>query len=111
MALLEGALRVNLLLNSRQLYKCTSCVSVRSLSEHVTAKAVKGSAPETAGDHLIYTPEHFALKASLRKVCSTVSISRTMKRKMLTLFRDTYFAKTPISVRLNAAVLWLVGIL
>lgn len=75
MALQEGALRAKLLFNSRHFYKCTSCIRVRSLSEKVTPKPVTGSSPETTGDHLIYTPEHFALKASLRKVCTDVSIA------------------------------------
>ncbi|XP_059205742.1 probable acyl-CoA dehydrogenase 6 [Centropristis striata] len=68
MALLEGALRLNLLANSRNFYKFTSCVGVRPLSDHASSKPVASSAPETASDHLIYTREHFALKESLRKI-------------------------------------------
>lgn len=43
------------------------------MTEKVSSKQVKSSAPETAADHLIYTQEHFALKESLRKVCSTAN--------------------------------------
>ncbi|XP_026203578.1 acyl-CoA/acyl-ACP dehydrogenase [Anabas testudineus] len=68
MALREGAVRLNFLFNRGHFYKCTSYVSGRSLSENVTSKPVAGSAPETTADHLIYTQEHFALKASLRKI-------------------------------------------
>ncbi|KAK1880906.1 putative acyl-CoA dehydrogenase 6 [Dissostichus eleginoides] len=68
MALREGALRLNLLLNSRTFYKFNSSVGVRSLSENVSSTPVTSSAPEIAGDHLIYTQEHFALKESLRKI-------------------------------------------
>lgn len=74
MALREGALRANLLVNSRNFYKFTSFVGVRSVSENVSSKPVTSSAPETTGGHLIYTQEHFALKESLRKVCRTTSI-------------------------------------
>ncbi|XP_037650855.1 probable acyl-CoA dehydrogenase 6 [Sebastes umbrosus] len=68
MALVGGALRFNLLSNSRNIYKFTSCVGVRSASDNVSAKPVTSSASETPGSHLIYTEEHFALKESLRKI-------------------------------------------
>eukprot|EP00064_Thunnus_orientalis_P002107 superscaffoldBa00000146_g2114 len=68
MALREGAQRLNLLVNSRNFYKITSFVGVRSLSENVSSKPVTASAPETTGDHLLYTQEHFALKESLKKI-------------------------------------------
>ncbi|KAK5855221.1 hypothetical protein PBY51_005346 [Eleginops maclovinus] len=68
MALREGTLRLNLLLNSRNVYRFNSSVGVRSLSDNVSSKPVTSSAPEIAGDHLIYTQEHFALKKSLRKI-------------------------------------------
>uniref|UniRef100_A0A8C9Z9P1 Zgc:85777 n=1 Tax=Sander lucioperca TaxID=283035 RepID=A0A8C9Z9P1_SANLU len=68
MALREGALRCNLLVNSRNFYKFTSFVGVRSVSDKVSSKPVTSGDPETAGDHLIYTQEHFALKESLRKI-------------------------------------------
>ncbi|CAI5690417.1 unnamed protein product [Oreochromis niloticus] len=69
MALREGALRLNVLVRSRHFYKLTSLGGgVRSLTEKVSSKQVKSSAPETAADHLIYTQEHFALKESLRKL-------------------------------------------
>lgn len=74
MALREGALRLNVLVRSRHFYKLTSLgVGARSLTEKVSSKQVKSSAPETAADHLIYTQEHFALKESLRKVCRTAN--------------------------------------
>ncbi|KAM9385440.1 putative acyl-CoA dehydrogenase 6 [Pholidichthys leucotaenia] len=57
-------LRLKVLFNSRSFYKFTSLTGVRSLS----GKPEAYSAPETAGDHLIYTQEHFALKESLRKL-------------------------------------------
>ncbi|XP_034560034.1 probable acyl-CoA dehydrogenase 6 [Notolabrus celidotus] len=68
MALHGGALRLNLLIRSRFLYKSNSFIGVRSLSEKVSSKPDSSSAPETAPDHLIYTQEHFALKDSLRKI-------------------------------------------
>ncbi|XP_051810981.1 probable acyl-CoA dehydrogenase 6 [Acanthochromis polyacanthus] len=68
MALLQGALRLNLLANRRNFFKLTSFVGVRSLSENVSSKPVTSSSPEVAGDHVIYTQEHFALKESLRKL-------------------------------------------
>ncbi|XP_042362551.1 probable acyl-CoA dehydrogenase 6 [Plectropomus leopardus] len=68
MALHKGALRLNLLVNSRNFYKFTSFVGVRSLSEYVSSKPTPSTAPEIASDHLIYTQEHFALKDSLRKI-------------------------------------------
>lgn len=75
MALREGAQRLNLLVNSRNFYKFTSFVGVRSLSENVSSKPERDIAPQTLGDHLIYTQEHFALKESLKKVCRTANIS------------------------------------
>ncbi|KAM6899257.1 putative acyl-CoA dehydrogenase 6 [Xenentodon cancila] len=68
MALREAARRLNLLFTSRSLYKFTSFVAVRSASENATSKPATSGAPETAGDHLIYTQEHFALKEALRKL-------------------------------------------
>ncbi|TDH04270.1 hypothetical protein EPR50_G00150190 [Perca flavescens] len=68
MALREGALRCNLLVSSRHFYKFISCIGVRSVSDKVSSKTVTSGDPETAGDHLIYTQEHFALKESLRKI-------------------------------------------
>lgn len=69
MALLVGAVRFNLLLNSRGLHKFASFVGVRSLSGNVSSKPVTSRPPDPTSDHLIYTPEHFALKEALRKVC------------------------------------------
>lgn len=63
----KGALSVNRLVNSRNFYKFTSIVGVRSLSENVSAKSATSSAPET-GAHSVYTQEHFALKETLRKI-------------------------------------------
>uniref|UniRef100_A0A3Q0QSH0 Zgc:85777 n=1 Tax=Amphilophus citrinellus TaxID=61819 RepID=A0A3Q0QSH0_AMPCI len=69
MALRKGALHLNLLVRSRNFYKFNSLLGgVRSLSEKVSSKQVTTSVPETTGDHLIYTQEHFALKESLRKL-------------------------------------------
>ncbi|KAF1381496.1 hypothetical protein PFLUV_G00154600 [Perca fluviatilis] len=68
MALREGALRFNLLVNSRHFYKFISFIGVRSVSDKVSSKPVTSGDPETAGDHLIYSQEHFALKESLRKI-------------------------------------------
>uniref|UniRef100_A0A1A8GSA2 Acyl-CoA dehydrogenase 6 n=1 Tax=Nothobranchius korthausae TaxID=1143690 RepID=A0A1A8GSA2_9TELE len=68
MALHGGALRLNLLFNSRSLYKLTSLAGVRPLSEHASAKPATFKPSDTSADHLIYTQEHFALKESLRKL-------------------------------------------
>uniref|UniRef100_A0A1A8J7H9 Acyl-CoA dehydrogenase 6 n=1 Tax=Nothobranchius kuhntae TaxID=321403 RepID=A0A1A8J7H9_NOTKU len=68
MALHRGALRLNLLFNSRSLYKLTSLAGVRPLSEHASAKPATFKPSDTTADHLIYTQEHFALKESLRKL-------------------------------------------
>ncbi|MED6233952.1 hypothetical protein ATANTOWER_019647, partial [Ataeniobius toweri] len=68
MSLLEGALRVKMLLCSRTLYKFASFSGARSLSEHVSSQSVTTKPPEIAEDHLIYTQEHFALKEALRKL-------------------------------------------
>ncbi|XP_068567170.1 zgc:85777 [Cebidichthys violaceus] len=68
MALPIGALRLNQLVISRNFYKCTACVGVRLLSDNVSTKPVPSGAPETVGDHLLYTQEHFALKETLRKI-------------------------------------------
>ena len=67
MALREGALRMNFLAN-RNFYQFKSVGLVRTLSEKVSIKPKPSSAPETTGDHLLYTQEHLALKDSLRKV-------------------------------------------
>lgn len=70
MALRPGALRVNLLVNRCALSRFRSFVGVRRpVSDQASSKAATLGDPETAGDHLIYTQEHFALKESLRKVC------------------------------------------
>lgn len=68
MALRVGAVRLNLLLNSRSLLKFASSVSVRPLSENVSSKTVTSKPSDTTSDHLIYTQEHFALKEALGKV-------------------------------------------
>lgn len=74
------ALRVNLLVNSSSFYKFTSFVPVRSFSERVSSKPEPSSGPETTGDHLIYTREHFALKESLRKVSRVLASQLTSTR-------------------------------
>ncbi|XP_061839222.1 probable acyl-CoA dehydrogenase 6 [Nerophis lumbriciformis] len=56
------ALRLNLLLN-----KCCS-LGVRTFAGNVLSKTAESGVPETSRDHLIYTPEHFALKESLKKI-------------------------------------------
>lgn len=69
MALLRG-------LHSSKLQLCSRTLShscVRSLSDKVLPKPETPSAPDTASDHLLYTPEHYALKESLRKVCKEPS--------------------------------------
>ncbi|TNN72146.1 putative acyl-CoA dehydrogenase 6 [Liparis tanakae] len=68
MALPRGALRLNQLVVSRRFNQFTSRAGVRSLSDNVSSRPAPSSAPETVRDHLIYTPEHFALKESLRKI-------------------------------------------
>lgn len=66
MALLRGARRLNL----RSLNRSCSPVGVRCLSDKVLPKTETPGGPDTAGELLLYTPEHFALKESLRKVSS-----------------------------------------
>lgn len=78
MALRTGAFRVKLLVNRCNFHNFPSVVGVRSLSDNVSSKPVTSSAPESTGDHLIYTQEHFALKDSLRKVCRTASIAASV---------------------------------
>ncbi|KAM8841341.1 putative acyl-CoA dehydrogenase 6 [Spinachia spinachia] len=63
MALHRGALAI-----SRNVYKSTCCVAVRSLSDNVSSKPVRPTATEIVGDHLIYTRDHLALQESLRKI-------------------------------------------
>lgn len=67
MALLRVHL-LNLRLCGRNLSRSRSPVAVRCLSDRVLPKAEAASGPDTASDHLLYTPEHLALKESLRKV-------------------------------------------
>ncbi|XP_037330372.2 probable acyl-CoA dehydrogenase 6 [Pungitius pungitius] len=68
MALPRGALRLNQLAISRNFYKFTCCLGVRSLCDNVSSKPVPSSATEIVGDHLIYTRDHFAMQESLRKI-------------------------------------------
>ncbi|XP_062265525.1 probable acyl-CoA dehydrogenase 6 [Platichthys flesus] len=68
MALCGAALRLNLCVDSRYFYKFSSRVGVRRLSENTSSRPGSGSGAETAGDHVLYTQEHFALRESLRKI-------------------------------------------
>lgn len=68
MALLGGAHRLNLRFCSRSLNRPPWPAGVRSLSDKVSSETETPSGPDTASDHLLYTPEHFALKESLRTV-------------------------------------------
>lgn len=68
MALLRGAPRLNLQLCGRNLKHPCPPVGARSLSDKVSPKVEPSSAPDIVSDHLLVTPEHFALKESLRKV-------------------------------------------
>lgn len=67
MALRRGAVRLNALFSTRPFFKCAS-FNLRSFADHASSPKVASSAPETSGDHVLYTPEHFALKDSLKKV-------------------------------------------
>ncbi|XP_062384936.1 probable acyl-CoA dehydrogenase 6 [Sardina pilchardus] len=66
MALLERSLRLHLTAH-RGFYKATAVCIKRQLSEKASSKARAISNPETS-DHILYTPEHFALKESLKKI-------------------------------------------
>ncbi|XP_037548664.1 probable acyl-CoA dehydrogenase 6 [Nematolebias whitei] len=68
MATRLGALRLNVLLSSRSLFKFASSVGVRPLSENVSSKPVTSKSSDSTSDHLIYTQEHFALKEALSKL-------------------------------------------
>ncbi|XP_056876533.1 probable acyl-CoA dehydrogenase 6 [Takifugu flavidus] len=68
MALLRGAPRLKLRLCGRVFKHSCSPVGVRALSDQVLPKAATSGAPDTVSDHLLYTPEHLALKESLRKI-------------------------------------------
>ncbi|XP_061122845.1 probable acyl-CoA dehydrogenase 6 [Syngnathus typhle] len=67
MALLGGSVLLNELVRIRPFYKFAP-FGVRSFADHVSSQKVASSTPETSFDHLLYTPEHFALKESLRKI-------------------------------------------
>ncbi|XP_008329545.1 probable acyl-CoA dehydrogenase 6 [Cynoglossus semilaevis] len=66
MALHRGASSAKLLCNLRNFTKIPSFLGSRLVSD--TSKAVEASASEVTGDHVLYTPEHFAMKESLRKI-------------------------------------------
>ncbi|CAG11120.1 unnamed protein product, partial [Tetraodon nigroviridis] len=68
MALLRGAARLRLRLCGRGLNRPRPPVGARPLSDKVLPQPQTSSGPDPAGDHLLYTPEHFALKESLRKL-------------------------------------------
>lgn len=91
MALLRGTRRLNLRLCGRSLNRSCSPVGVRSLSDNVLSKTETPSGPGTASDHLLYTPEHFALKESLRKVRrSAANFDFTLKNlpKLIKFYED-----------------------
>lgn len=83
MALLRGAAGLKLRLCGRVLKRSCSPVGVRALSDQVLPKAAASTAPDTVSDHLLYTPEHLALKESLRKVRrSAANFDFTVKKKL-----------------------------
>ncbi|XP_077404160.1 putative acyl-CoA dehydrogenase 6 [Vanacampus margaritifer] len=61
------SVRLNALVSIRAYYKCSS-FGVRSFSDQASPQRVASGSPETTVNHLLYTPEHFALKESLRKI-------------------------------------------
>ncbi|XP_061669342.1 probable acyl-CoA dehydrogenase 6 [Syngnathoides biaculeatus] len=67
MALRCGSVRLNSLVNIHPSFKCAS-FSVRSSANTASSKRVATSTSETSVDHLLYTPNHFALKESLKKI-------------------------------------------
>lgn len=68
MALLRGAPRLNLRLCGRVLKQPCPPVGGRSVSDKVLPRAEPSCGSDPVSDHFLYTPEHLALKASLRKV-------------------------------------------
>lgn len=85
MALLRGAPRLKLRLCGRVLKHSRSPVGVRALSDQVLPKAATSRASDTVSDHLLYTPEHLALKESLRKVQRSAANFDFSVKKNLTL--------------------------
>ncbi|XP_063042022.1 probable acyl-CoA dehydrogenase 6 [Engraulis encrasicolus] len=69
MALLERALRLPLTAN-RSLFKLSTVCIKRHVSERASSKIQDTSSPETS-DHILYTPEHLALKDTLKKIIDT----------------------------------------
>lgn len=95
MALLGGAARLKLRLRGRVLKHPCSPVGVRALSDQVLPKAAASGASDTVSDHLLYTPEHLALKEALGKVRRSAANSDfTVKKLTLRIFYS-YTAKHP----------------
>uniref|UniRef100_A0A3Q3DAX7 Zgc:85777 n=1 Tax=Hippocampus comes TaxID=109280 RepID=A0A3Q3DAX7_HIPCM len=84
MALHCGAVRLNALIRTRPFFKCAS-FGLRSFADHASSPKVASNAPETSGDHVLYTPEHFALKDSLKKIAEILGgdVSATQQENII----------------------------
>ncbi|XP_068188926.1 zgc:85777 isoform X1 [Antennarius striatus] len=68
MALRVRAVSLRLTLNSRYFHQFALLGGVRSFHEEASANSSTFSASEITSDSVIYTPAHFEIKASLRKI-------------------------------------------